>query len=427
MNSKTNLTQPKIRRYLHILHHLDHFGMYTQRFDEKSLVLLDDFFKLIEQIAPISENGTRSVWLTAPRGTFDDFGNIDQMIDCGEFNSKEEALEEWKWMYPDETAWYELTTAEDRNAGYRVIYLCHRCAVLQDKRRTESGEELNISEFVQWLIDSVKDCIQRLDEGTYNDYLEQNLPPQHRTGTIKRKHFWNVWPENRADFFKNITEEDVTEFIRLASSQPEHKPISSDRIKSLTANDFFSFCAMGYAENNYSGCDKTPKEQYYLHADGRDEGLHEIDENSTGAFENWLNNREHHGGHPWEICRGGNSTHIDLMVSKDDDGYFLYLAGSAWTRTIETVKFYLVLTRAGIPVLLRDAHILAERLSEEELIGIVPEGVMPAYCQDWFPEEEIIDFINLPYEDTEEFLPFCHWKPIEPVSLLNNKRKDEAQ
>ena len=74
MNSKTNLTQPKIRRYLHILHHLDHFGMYTQRFDEKSLVLLDDFFKLIEQITPISENGTRSVWLTAPRGTFDDFG-----------------------------------------------------------------------------------------------------------------------------------------------------------------------------------------------------------------------------------------------------------------------------------------------------------------------------------------------------------------
>ena len=277
-----------------------------------------------------------------------------------------------------------------------------------------------------WLIDSVKDCIQRLDEGTYNNYLEQNLPPQHRTGTIKRKHFWDVWPENRADFFMNITEEDVAEFIRLASSQPEHKPISSDCIKSLTANDFFSFCAMGYAENNYSGCDKTPKEQYYLHADGRDEGLREIDENSAEAFDNWLKNRVH-GGHPWEICRGGNSTHIDLMVSKDDNGYFLYLAGSAWTRTIETVKFYLVLTRAGIPVFLRDAHLLAHRLAETELIGIVPEGVMPAYCEDWFPDEKIIDFINLPYEDTEQFLPFCHWKPIEPVSLLKHDRKDESQ
>lgn len=427
MNSKTNLTQPKIRRYLHILHHLDHFGMYTQRFDEKSLVLLDDFFKLIEQIAPISENGTRSVWLTAPRGTFDDFGNIDQMIDCGEFNSKEEALEEWKWMYPDETAWYELTTAEDRNTGYRVIYLCHRCAILQDNRRETSGYDLEISEFVQWLIDATKDCIQKLHEGTYNDFVENNLPPQHRTGTIKRKDFWDVWPSHREDFFKDISSEDVNEFIKLATEQPENKPISSIRIKSLTANDFFSFCAMGYAENNYSDCDKTPKEQYYLHADGRDEGLREIDENSTEAFDNWLNNREHHGGHPWEICRGGNSTHIDLMVSKDDDGYFLYLAGSAWTRTIETAKFYLVLSRAGFPVFLRDAHLLAERLAETELIGIVPEGVMPAYCADWFPDENIIDFINLPYEDTEQFLPFCHWKPIEPVSLLNNERKDETQ
>ena len=48
-------------------------------------MLLDDFFKLIEQIAPISENGMRSVWLTAPRGTFDDFGNIDLSIFGNDF------------------------------------------------------------------------------------------------------------------------------------------------------------------------------------------------------------------------------------------------------------------------------------------------------------------------------------------------------
>ena len=35
---------------------------------------------------------------------------------------------------------------------------------------------------------------------------------------------------------------------------------------------------------------------------------------------------------------------------EDMRGYFLYLAGAAWNRTIETVKFYLALTRADIPV-----------------------------------------------------------------------------
>jgi hypothetical protein len=26
----------------------------------------------------------------------------------------------------------------------------------------------------------------------------------------------------------------------------------------------------------------------------------------------------------------------------------------------------------------------------------VPEGVLPAYCGSWFPNEHIIDFMNLP-------------------------------
>ena len=57
---------------------------------------------------------------------------------------------------------------------------------------------------------------------------------------------------------------------------------------------------------------------------------------------------------------------------EDDRGYFLYLAGAAWNRTIETVKFYLALTRANIPVYLAKAKMLADRLAEKEKIGIVP-------------------------------------------------------
>ena len=102
--------------------------------------------------------------------------------------------------------------------------------------------------------------------------------------------------------------------------------------------------------------------------------------------------------------------------------HILY-AGSAWTRTIETVKFYLTLTRAGIPVFLHNADILATRLEETELIGIVPEGVIPAYCGSFFPNENIIDYMNLPYEDTELFVPFCHWQPLDKVSLLEAKER----
>ena len=43
------------------------------------------------------------------------------------------------------------------------------------------------------------------------------------------------------------------------------------------------------------GCDKTPKEQYYLHADSRDEGLRDIDADDPNAFHEWLHDRTRHG------------------------------------------------------------------------------------------------------------------------------------
>ena len=233
-------------------------------------------------------------------------------------------------------------------------------------------------------------------------------------------------PEARKEFFEDISAEDVAEFIRKASAQGEGSETIKERLPSMTANDFFRFCAMGYAENKYNGCDKTPKEQYYLHADGRDDGLKDLNPDDPEAFHAWLHDYSRGGGHPWEVCRGGNSTHVSLRPMDDKDGYFLYLDGDAWNRTIETVKFYLALTRAGIPVYLIEAHTLADRLAEKEWIGIVPHGVMPAYCESWFPNEHIIDYMNLPYEDREKFLPFCVWYDEEPIMLVT-KKEDEPR
>ena len=74
-----------------------------------------------------------------------------------------------------------------------------------------------------------------------------------------------------------------------------------------------------------------------------------------------------------------------------------------------------------IPVYLAEAKMLADRLAEEEKIGIVPEGVLPAYCGSWFPNEHIIDYMNLPSEDREKFLPFCTWYEERPAALAQRE------
>ena len=157
--------------------------------------------------------------------------------------------------------------------------------------------------------------------------------------------------------------------------------------------------------------------QYFKHADGRDSGLGEIDPDSPTEFSTWYHDSNRHGGHPWEVCRGGNSTHIDLYVVADNDGYSLRVAGSSTWRSVEAIKFFLALHRAGLPVVISQAELLKSRLLGMEKVGIVPVGVWPAYCQSRFPNEDVEAFINLPREDEEKMIPRCVWQPLTQIEL----------
>ena len=93
------------------------------------------------------------------------------------------------------------------------------------------------------------------------------------------------------------------------------------------------------------------------------------------------------------------------------------MAGSAWTRCIETIRFYLALRDAGLPVILRDGKLILDRLLERDKLGIVPDDVMPVYCEGLFPEERILDFIHLPAEKRDEVVRCCCWYPESEVTL----------
>ena len=186
----------------------------------------------------------------------------------------------------------------------------------------------------------------------------------------------------------------------------------------MTAALFYHCCSLGYEANAYEGAGELdPKGLYLAHADGRDEGLREIDENSPTAFSRWFHDRSRFGGHPWEVCRGGNSTHISLYVHEDEAGWWFSLSGSSYGRSVETIKFYLALVRAGFPVFLNDGQQLAKMALGEASWGIVPRGIIPRCCGGLFPGESIVVFMNLPYENTEAIIARAFWYPLEEIRL----------
>lgn len=400
-----------------VLHYIGYLGRSysyndTPVYDKATLDNIDQIYDALSCLEPNCKEGYK-LWLRVPRGSIEDYGSYEEALEFGEVENYAEFEAMWKTEFPDEYIWLNFTVLESKEEGVRYIYLGHK-VVLEVDPRKDPGWERELSEFSGWLLSATREIVQQVVAGTYNDMVERELPPQHRTGTIRRSQMWEVWPESKDAFFEGITPEDVAEFLAVGT---EKLPPDAPRLPSMTSGDFFRYCAMGYAANHYSDTGKTPLEQYRRHADNRDDGLCDLDQNSPEAFVDWYHNERMRGGHPWEVCRGGNSTHISLYVAEDEQGFYLKLAGSAWSRTIETVNFFLALHRAGLPVTIMDADILKERLAGTEKIGVVPEGVFPAYCEPLFPGEKVIDFMNLPHEDRAEFARRCVWQPLNQVRL----------
>lgn len=415
---KQMMTAPKVDNYIRTLSSNTSLGYnFPFDYDGKSYENIDTLFELLQQISPVNERGDRILWFPVMRGDIADFGSYEEFLEDGEVNSLEEFKALWSGYYPESEKWYKIVAIDDKEINYRAIFLNLKFVIEVDGRKQQKRTPYDISEFTGWLVSAVGQCITELRAGTYNRMVNERLPSWCRVGTIKRKDFWTVFPKLKEDFFASITEEEVSEFIRLARKQAHTMQEFTQRRQTMAAADFLSFCAMGYAANGYAGCDKSPAEQYRLHADGRDDGLLSLDLDSESAFAYWLDS-SHGIGHPWEVCRGGNSTHISLMCEKDDNGYWLILAGSSECRTIETIKFYLALCKAGVPVYLHHAAALISRLEETELIGIVPRDVIPVYCSQYFPNEDIIDFMNYPYECTEQVEQFCTWQPLDEITLI---------
>ena len=413
------LTQPQVSHYISCLGRADYRNINcSMTYTERCYELMDDLFALLERFKPISESGVKSMWLCARRGTIDDFskhfGSYEELLEEECIKSYTHYEEYWQDMFPDEFEWYQLEAIEDTVSGYRAVYLQHQHVLEQEGNTRKSAYRHDISEFLEWLIESVSNCIEALEADTYNEAVEKSLPARHRTGTILREYLWDAIPEERQHYFENISQEDVDEFVACAVGD---KSLLKAKLLTLTANDFFRYCAMGYEANNYEVTDMTPREQYYRYSDGRDEGLRDIDPDSAEAFALWYHDRSRGGGHPWEVCRGGNSTHVDLYVVGDDDGYYLRVAGTSTWRSVEAIKFFLALHRAGVPVLIYQAELLKSRLLGKEKVGIVPQGVFPRYCQAWFPDEQVEVFINLQRDDVEKLVPHCVWQPLVKTEL----------
>lgn len=427
----------------------------------KVLGALDRLFEVLADLVPLATNNeAKSIWLKIPRGSLGDFDSYEDLLGEGEVGSREEYIALWESEYPDAYTWYELVIVNNEYCqAVSVGRVPVVCADLSREPAESDWHEEHLLALLELLARSADESMDALRSGTYNETVANELPYFHRVGVVSRGDVWACEPESRAALFDGMDNDTFEAFCSYAASDAEDASIIN-RLPSMTGNDFLAACALGYEACGYDLCGKGGKrlpldELYLRYADGRDEGLtgkgmglHSgpgIDLSSTKAWEEWYFDRNRFGGHPWEVCRGGNSTHVSLFVCHDGPetefrhrlgelseaefqgskkfwGYYYAVAGNAWNRSVEAVSFYVALKRAGLPVILRDADAILARFKGEDVVGVVPHDVIPAYCEGMFPKRfgTIQDFMHVYDEDMANFGDKIEWLP-EPAAQLASK------
>lgn len=282
-----------------------------------------------------------------------------------------------------------------------------------------------ISSARKWLRVVKKDWIKA------NKQVLMNYPLKYRYGIVPHSLIRASLPDiYRLD--KELGKAGTTRFVRLLEDGYFMRT-ENTQVPSMSAADYFKYCRIAYIAGKRKD-DKVDeslsgREMYIRYADGRHEGLLDIDENSEQEFGDWVDGKHtlrRGGGHPFEIKRGGNTTHIDLSVTRPyhshKEGFKVELRGESIGRMVETIKMFLALKKSNLPITIANPENIRKRLLAQDNIGIVPSYTFLHRANQHFREDQDV-FDVLHYDDLGRYkrriTPFITWDPL-PVIKPNN-------
>jgi hypothetical protein len=385
---------------------------------------LRELYELFSCVKPIGEDDVRQIWIEVARGPLDAFGDYEEYKERGEVENQEDFEQLWRDFYPEKAKWYQFQTSKYRDDLYfyfdgKLIFSIDLKAEIADSKPGWNLEY--IKQFTDWLLERINDEIEKLrkDLVSYNLYIQQNLPYSKRIGRIRRQDFWDILGEETIRPDIGLGQELIEKLKQAVNWTKDENPTL---LHEMTAENFYRICEICYDANVYfKNQNKTlsAREKYLSMSDGRDAGLRDIAADSSMAFSEWFHCDSARGAHPWEICRGGNSTHISLYVAPKDGFWSIRLAGSSISRVEETIRMAVALYGNDIPFELSNAEEIVRMICGTDLIGIVPNTVIPRYCHSMFPKEDRInDFINLGYEETvQAIISKAFWYPLDIIEL----------
>lgn len=413
-----------------------HLGVLGERQHWEIVVGCDMLDRIIEiqhrfeRLAVMGDDEYRGFYIEVPRPTPEEWGEAEELIASGEYESREAFLADWLAFNPMEARWFHVaSTRYGDSRSIRVTDRKRNRFIITNRSACADGEpdDTWCRETLTRLFDYLKrliDIVVANPDG-FNDYVAHNLPYQQRTGRIAQKEFNRIVPN-----FKIEVEDPETAIKALEDSVHGRSvlPLESMTIRLYCtyyriANEAYEayYRNRGASGRVYEDPQDVPEDlrdvAYYKRMKFVDvEALYDID--SPADFIRFAT--DHYG----EL----GLSRLNIFASnKCQQGWMIVVSNSYSANAGLAIEVATALYKAGAPLLIYDAEKLLRTLLEEDYVRLVPDSYHnymgyqeegSVYELPW--EYECSDDANsiLTKEQYQAIVSLTEWQPEEQVKSI---------
>lgn len=384
----------------------------------------------LERLAVMGDDEYRGFYIEVPRPAPEEWGDAEELVASGEYDSREAFLADWLAFNPMETRWFHVASSRYGNSrSIRVTDRKHTRFIITNHSKCTDVEpddtwcRENLIRLFDYL-ERIIDIIVANPDG-FNDYVAHNLPYQQRTGRIAQREL------NRIVLNCKIVVEDPETAIKALEDSVHGRSVPP--LETMTIRLYCSYYRIaneayeayyrkrGASGRVYEDPQDVPEElrdvAYYKRMKFVDvEALYDID-----SPEDFIRFATDHYG---EL----GLSRLNIFASnKRQQGWMIVVSNSYSANVGLAIEVATALYKAGAPLLIYDAEKLLRILREEDWVRLVPssfhnymgyqeEGIV--YELPW--EYECSDDVDSPLtrEQYQAIVSLTEWQPEEQVKPI---------
>ena len=157
-----------------------------------------------ERLAVMGDDEYRGFYIEVPRPEPEEWGDAEELIASGEYDSQKVFLADWLAFNPMETRWFHVASSRygdsrsirvtDRKHTRFIITNRSKCADVEPDDAWCRENLTCLFDYLQRMIDVIV-----ANPDGFNDYVAHNLPYQQRTGRIAQREFNRIVPNSKIE------------------------------------------------------------------------------------------------------------------------------------------------------------------------------------------------------------------------------------